>query len=112
MTPIEFAAKYNIEVAVLGNGDTRPIDGGYCGDLLSMVMGRAQENNAFITVMANINTIAVAVLADVSCIILCEGMHFDKPALIRAREQDVCILETEESSFSVAVKLGKELGLC
>ena len=42
MTPIEFAAKYDIEVAVLGNGDTRKINGGYCGDLLSMVMGRAQ----------------------------------------------------------------------
>ena len=106
MTPIEFAAKYDIEVAVLGNGDTRKINGGYCGDLLSMVMGRAQE------VMANINTIAVAVLADVSCIILCEGMHFDKPSLLKAREQEVCVLETKETSFSIAVKLGKELGLC
>ena len=112
MTPIEFAAKYDIEVAVLGNGDTRKIKGGYCGDLLSMVMGRAQEDNAFSTVMANINTIAVAVLADVSCIILCEGMHFDKPSLLKAREQEVCVLETKETSFSIAVKLGKELGLC
>ncbi len=112
MTPIEFAKKYDMTVVSEGGGSCRNMEGAYCGDLLSLVMGRAKENDAFVTVMANVNTIAVAVLADVACVILCEGIHFDDAALARAEQQEVCILETEESTFAVALKLGKELGLC
>lgn len=112
MTPLEFAQKYGLQVVNEGGGDCREIEGAYCGDLLSMVMGRAHENDAFVTVMANVNTIAVAVLADVSCIILCEGIHFDEMCIARAKQQEVCVLESEESCFALALKLGRELGLC
>ena len=40
----------------------RVVSGAYMGDLLSWVMGRAQENNAWITIMSNINVAAVASL--------------------------------------------------
>ena len=89
----------------------RRVSGGYVGDLLSWVMGRAKEDDAFVTVMANVNTIAVAVLADVACVILCEGAHFDEMSIKRAEQQEVCILESEEPAFQVALKLGRELGL-
>ncbi|HIQ59768.1 MAG TPA: hypothetical protein IAB22_09985 [Candidatus Merdivicinus intestinavium] len=112
MTPIEFAQKYGLTVVSEGGGGCREIEGAYCCDLLSLVMGRAKENDAFVTVMANVNTIAVAVLADVACVILCEGIHFDAQSLARAKQQEVCVLESGESSFAVALKLGKELGLC
>ena len=112
MTPIEFAQKYGLMVVSEGGGCCREIEGAYCCDLLSLVMGRARENDAFVTVMANVNTIAVAVLADVACVILCEGIHFDEACIARANQQEVCVLETEESAFSVALKLGKELKLC
>lgn len=112
MTPIEFAEKNGLRVINVGCGEERPIEDVYCCDLLSMVMGRAKENDAFVTVMANVNTIAVAVLADVACVILCEGIHFDDLSVSRAEQQDVCVLESDESSFSIALKLGKELGLC
>lgn len=110
MTPIEFAQKYNLTVVTPGDG-SREIKGAYCGDLLSWVMGRAKEDDAFVTVMANINTIAVAVLADVACVILCEGAHFDEMSIARAQQQEVCILETDAPSFTVALWLGRELGL-
>ena len=45
----------------------REVSGCYIGDLLSWVMGRAQEDNAWITIMSNINVIAVASLADTAC---------------------------------------------
>lgn len=112
MTPLAFAEKYGLRVAVEGTGGCRDIEGAYCCDLLSLVMGRAKENDAFVTVMANVNTIAVAVLADVACVILCEGIHFDEACIARAEQQEVCVLESEESNFAVALKLGKELGLC
>ena len=58
----------------LPDGD-REINGVYIGDLLSWVMGRAQADNAWITIMSNINILAVASLADTACIILAEGVE-------------------------------------
>ena len=39
---------------LLSCGDREIAGGVYCCDLLSMVMGRAKENDAFVTVMAHI----------------------------------------------------------
>ena len=50
MTPVEFANKYGLRVVEPGCGEERQIEGAYCGDLLSMVMGRAKENDAFVSV--------------------------------------------------------------
>ena len=96
MTPIEFAQKYDLEVASEGEGDVRNISGIYCCDLLSMVMGRAKEDNALITIMGNVNTVAVGVLADVSCVILCEGIHLDDTCLQKAKDQDVYKRQEQE----------------
>ncbi len=38
----------------------RAVPGGNCGDLLSWVMGRAGSGSAWITVMGNVNAVAVA----------------------------------------------------
>ena len=65
----EFAEKLDLKVLVEGDTE-REITGCYIGDLLSWVMGRAPEDSAWLTVMGNINSIAVATLADVSCIVL------------------------------------------
>lgn len=112
MTPIEFAKKHGLEVASEGEGDVRDISGIYCCDLLSMVMGRAKEDNALITIMGNVNTVAVGVLADVSCVILCEGIRLDDACLKKAKDQAVCVLYSQQSNFDTALKLAKELGLC
>lgn len=58
--------------------------GGYCGDLLSWVMGRAQEGDAWFTVMGNVNAVAVAVLADTACLVLAEDSPLDDDARQRA----------------------------
>lgn len=75
MTPIEFANKYGLKIVNEGEGKERQIEGVYCCDLLSIVMGRAKQDDAWITVMGNMNSIAVASLSDVSCIILSENMQ-------------------------------------
>lgn len=111
MTPFTFAEKYGYTVASEGQGAVRDISGIYCCDLLSMVMGRAKEDNALLTVMGNVNTVAVAVLADVSCVILCEGIKLDAPTKEKALSQEVCVLESPEPTFETALKLAKELGI-
>jgi hypothetical protein len=88
----------------------RAIAGAYIGDLLSWVMGRARENNAWITIMSNVNVLAVASLADVSCIILCEGTVLDEDVLTTASEKGINVLSTELSSYETAVRLS-DLGI-
>ena len=61
-----------LELRVLVEGDlSRLVTGGSCGDLLSWVMGRALPDSAWITVMGNVNAVAVAVLADVPITFFC-----------------------------------------
>jgi len=83
----------------------REIKGGYCGDLLSWVMGRAGEDNAWITIMSNINVIAVATLADVSCVIFSEGTRPDDEVLSVAKEKEVNLIVSPLNTYDTAVKI-------
>ncbi len=104
----ELTEKLELNMLVEGDLD-REITGGYCGDLLSWVMGRAQSGDCWFTVMGNINAIAVAVLADCACIVLTENATLDDDAKARAEMQGVTILATEENSYTMANKLGEIL---
>lgn len=110
MTPIEFANKYNLKVINQGDGTEREITGIYCCDLLSIVMGRAKADDAWITVMGNMNSVAVAVLSDVACIILSEGMPMDKEGLFKAQSQNICILSSELPTYEITKLLTEFLG--
>lgn len=88
----------------------RPVEGGYCGDLLSWVMGRAPAGGAWLTIMSNVNVAAVAALADVSCVVLAEGVIPDPPLLDKARAQGITLLGTDLSVFDCAVRLGGLIG--
>ena len=62
-------------------------------------MGRAPEDSAWITVMGNMNTAAVASLADVSCIVLCDGVKPDEDMSKKAGEQDIAVLLSDLPAF-------------
>lgn len=89
-----------------GEGDLeREITKPYCCDLLSFAMGKAPAGCAWVTVMGNINTLAVASLADVACIILAEGAALDPVAAAKAAQQGIIVLMTEEPEFETAYKI-------
>ena len=88
----------------------REVIGAYCGDLLSWVMGRAREDNTWITIMSNSNIVAVATLADVSCIILAEGVTPDEGVAETAMAKGVNILLSDEGTYEIAKRLSN-LGL-
>ena len=106
MTVKEFADALALKVLVEGDME-REITGCYIGDLLSWVMGRAPADSAWLTVMGNINSIAVATLADVSCIVLVESAALDAEAKAKAEMHDVTILSTDKNSYTLAVELSK-----
>ena len=104
MTVKELVSALNLEICALPAPD-RTVTGAYVGDLLSWVMGRAECDNAWITIMSNINVIAVASLVDTSCIILAEGVTVNEDILNTAKEKEVNILTTELTVYEAAVKL-------
>ena len=85
----------------------KEVKGAYIGDLLSWVMGRAEYGNVWITIMSNVNTIAVASLADVSCIVLSEGVALDDELVNTAKVKGVNVLSSKAASYETALTVGK-----
>ena len=108
MTVSELAAVQGFKAVTLPDGE-RKINGVYIGDLLSWVMGRAKADNAWITIMSNINIVAVASLADVACIILAEGVELDSAVKETANAKGVNILTADMPAYETAMLLGSKL---
>ena len=97
----EMAAALSLEA--INEADTsRPVSSGYCGDLLSWVMGRAPADSAWITVMSNVNVVAVALLADVSCVIMADGALPDPEALEAAKKRGINIYSSKLGAFELS----------
>ena len=87
----------------------RRVSGGYVGDLLSWVMGRAKAGDAWLTIMSYQNVAAVALMTDAACVVLTEGVVPDEALLRRAQQQGINLLGTKRSSFETAAALRKLL---
>ena len=104
MTVNELVERLSLTPITLPEGD-REVEGVYIGDLLSWVMGRAQADNAWITIMSNLNIVAVATLADVSCIILAEGVTLEDQVVVTAETKGINVLSSDKTAYEVAAAL-------
>ncbi len=102
----ELAEKLDLKV-LTSYDEEREITGCYSGDLLSWVMSRAQEGDVWLTVMGNINAVAVAVLTDCACIVLTENASLDEQAKNKAELQGVCFLQSEKNAYELAVEISE-----
>ena len=108
MTVQSLCNSFGWKILTAGDLD-RAVTGCYCGDLLSWVMSKAQEGDCWLTVMGNVNAVAVAVLTDCACIVLTEQAALDDEARARAEQQGVTILTTEQNAYQAAAALSKVL---
>ena len=99
------AAKCGFEIVAGDEALTRDISGVYCCDLLSFAMGRAPEDCAWITVMGNMNSVAVASLADVACIVLCDRVKPDEGMMKKAVQEDIAILCSSLPAFETGKRI-------
>ncbi len=81
----------------------RDISSGYVGDLLSWVMGKAKDTDAWITIMSNINVLAVASLADVACVVFAEGVMPEQDIIDAAKQKQINLIVSEKSAFDICV---------
>lgn len=105
----EFADRLSLQPLYESNKDIH-VEGVYIGDLLSIVMSKAKENYVWITIQTHINTVAVAELLDLSCIIIVEDMEVEKETVNKAKELDIPVLKTGKSAYEVACML-HDLGI-
>lgn len=103
MTVRELVNKFDLEV-VAGPDLEKEIDGAYIGDLLSNVMARAEKENLWLTVQGHQNVVAVALLVELSAVILVEDFDFEKNAVQRACQKGVNLLKTSKKSYDLACK--------
>lgn len=89
----------------------REVTGGYAGDLLSWVMGRAQSGDAWVTIMTNRNVLAVASLADTACVIVAENSAVEADVIALAEQKGINLYHTSRSSFEVCCRIGSLLGV-
>ncbi len=84
---------------------SREITKVFCCDLLSVAMSKAPAGGCWVTVMGNINTLAVASLTDCACVILAEGTLLDEAVIEKAKQQDITLFKTEMPIFEAGIKV-------
>lgn len=82
-----------------------PLTGVYCCDLLSVVMSKATAGCVWVTVMGNINSIAVASLCEMACIVLAEGAQIEDSVLQKAKAQGINLLKSDRPVFETALSI-------
>lgn len=104
MTVKEIARIKECRLATQGKME-ETITGVFCCDLLSIAMSKAPSGCAWVTVMANKNTIAVASLTDTACVILAEGVHLNESDKKCAIDEGITVFETDLPIFETALAI-------
>ncbi len=100
--------KMELEVLNLADGE-RDVSGGYTGDLLSWVMGRAEGHMLWITIMTNVNILAVASLRDLPAVLIAEGAEIAPEIVEKAAEQEITLLRSPRSAYALCAELARLL---
>ena len=104
MTVKDFAEQSGFRVLNLAdNAGEVLIRQAYCCDLLSIAMTKVPEGAAWVTVMSNINTLAVASLTEAACVIVAENAATDSEFVEKAKMQGITVLHTQKPVFDAAL---------
>jgi len=101
----EIIKSCNLQLITGEKSRDREVTGGYTSDLLSDVMAHGKKEAVWITLQAHPNIVAVAVLKELSGIIVVNGRKPDKDTINKAESESVAIMTTELSAFDVAGQL-------
>jgi len=102
----------HIEGELLSQGidPQRPVSCGYACDLLSWVMAHGKRDMAWITVQTHLNVIAVASLAEMSCVILPEDIRMEAVPLMKARQEGIAVITSRLSAYELCAAMA-QLGI-
>ncbi len=82
----------------------------YTSDLLSDVMANAHDADILITIQAHNNTVAVASLAGIQGIVICNDRPVPGDMLASAAKEKIAIFRTAQNQFQTSSEIAKALG--
>ena len=94
-----------LAVKELAGGAAEEFDGVYAGDLLSRAMSHVREGNLWITIMSNVNVIAVASLTEAAAVILAEGVEMTEDVLAAAKQKGVAVYSSDMTVYEICVAI-------
>jgi hypothetical protein len=103
----EVVEALSLQVEAGGDKLDKEVTGGYVGDLLSHVMAKARAGNLWVTVQAHPNIVAVAVVANLSGIIVAESTPIDPLTVQKAEDQGIALFSAPGNAFAVVADLVK-----
>ena len=109
MTVQDIVSQLNLKICSGEKGLQREIKGGYTSDLLSDVMGHAQEGDVWITIQTHKNVMAIASLKEIAAIILVKGHVPEEDTLEESNNENSPILSTPLQTFEITGQLYKLL---
>ena len=101
MKVADIVEKLGLEICCGTAGINREIKGGYTSDLLSDVMGNAQEGNLWITLQTHKNVMAIASLKELSAFILVKGYKPEEDTVTESEAEGIPILSTTKQTFEI-----------
>ncbi|MBP3710465.1 MAG: hypothetical protein J6I73_08710 [Treponema sp.] len=81
----------------------------YTSDLLSDILGNADEGCVLVTIQAHRNTVAVASTKDCPAIIVCNERAIPDDMIEAAKSERIALFETNKDQFTVSGMLYKML---
>lgn len=100
----ELAEKLNYSIVTEKYNDNEVVNG-YTSDLLSDVMGNAEEESIFITIQAHKNTMAVAMQLDFVAVLICNSRAVPDDMKEAAEKEGIAILTTSDNQFVSSYKV-------
>ena len=106
----ELVAKMELDVRTAADRLDVEVTSGYASDLLSDVIGHANEGDLWMTLQAHQNIVAVAIMKSLSGIVLVNGREPDEKTTRKAAAEGVPIMISKMPTFELVGRLF-ELGL-
>ena len=101
----ELVEKLDLQIFCGEENLDNEIKGGYASDLLSDVMGFAQEGHVWVTLQTHKNVIAIASLKELAAIVLVKGNKPEPDMLEQAKEEGIPVLGTAEQTFETVGRI-------
>jgi hypothetical protein len=108
MTIDQLTSLDTIEV-IYAPSQTAAITGAYTSDLLSDVMAHAEDGDLLITIQAHTNAVAVATLAGIPAILICNTRPIPDDTIAAATNENIALLRTSLNQFQASCRIGHEL---
>ncbi|TNF06836.1 MAG: hypothetical protein EP317_05880 [Bacillota bacterium] len=105
MTKIKDLVNQNYLVLTDTNLLENTYDGIYATDLLSQAIHAAKHKQALITIIANLNTVAVAMMMELSLIIISSHKEVSQKIIDKANEEHITIISTKLHTHEVIIDM-------